>query len=201
MSEVKTRTIEDLVEEGQVDGGIYDQYNDEQKIVVYCGYQSEEEDVAIVEAYCVENGYTWQFDDAVYIDCNSNIAYTDSTDVLRTEDGVVGRKGFEDGDYDLESIENEFVFSKQDVSNGKTVSSTTFRALPTWYNEKELIEKGWIKQSCEFNHGLYEHNTNDEPSDILEKIIATEEETLVIFAIDYFNLFETEYCVWTKIND
>ena len=201
MSQVKTRTIEDLVEDGQVEGSIYEQYNDEQKIIVYNGYHSEEEDVAIVEAYCEKNDYNLCFDDEVYIDYNMNIAYTDSTDVLSTEDGVVGRKGFEDGDYDLESIENEFVFSKQDVSNGKTVPSTVFRALPTWYNEKELIEKGWIKKSCEFNHGLYEHNTNDEPSDILEKIIANEEETLVIFGIDNYNPFETEFCVFTKIYD
>jgi len=201
MSEVKTRTIEDLIEDGQVEGSIYEQYNDEKNIIIYCGYQSEEEDVAIVDAYCIKNGYTWNYDDAVYIDYNLNIAYTDSNDVIRLEDGVVGRKGFEDGDYDLETIENEFVFSKQDVSNGKTVPSTEFRALPTWYNEKELIEKGWLKQSCEFNHGLYEHNTNDEPSDILEKIIANEEETLVIFAIDNYNPFETEFCVFTKIAD
>jgi len=201
MSEVKTRTIEDLVEDGQVEGGVYEQYNDEQDIVVYNGYQSEEGDVAIVEAYCVENGYTWCYDDEVYIDYDMGVAYTDSTDILMIEDGAVGRKGFEDSDYDLETIENEFVFSKQDISNGKAVSSTRFRALPTWYNENELVEKGYEKKSCEFNHGLYEHNTNDEPSDILEKIIENEEEALVIFAVDNYNPFEVEFCVWVKIDD
>jgi hypothetical protein len=201
MSQVKTRTIEDLVEDGQVEGSIYEQYNDEQKIIVYNGYQSEDEDLAIVEAYCEKNGYTYQFNDEVYIDYNMNIAYTDSTDIVHIEGELIGRKGFEDGDYNLESIENEFVFSKQDVSNGKTVPSTVFRALPTWYNEKELIEKGWIKKSCEFNNGMYEHNTNDEPSDILEKIIANEEETLVIFAVDSCNPFEVNFCVFTKLND
>lgn len=184
-TKIPTRTIEDLAEDGLVDGA-YGQYNDDKKLVVYNGYGSDDDNIAIVSAYCEKMGYDWYFNDSVVIDYNNGMAYTDEGDVVAIDGELLGRKGFEDEDYDFTTIEDKFV-------------DNPTRALPSWFSEDDIISNGFTKLTCEFNNGLYEHNTNDDPQEIIDKLNEVSVTDIeVVFQIDFTNQFEMGFCAWVR---
>ncbi len=174
-----------LWENGIVDGA-YTPYNDDKDIIIFKDYASNDEDIAIVETYCINNNLTWNFDDEIQVDYNNGIAYSDQNDVIIAECEYLGRLGFEEGDYDFDSISEEFL----NVSD---------QALPNWYDKKELEKLGFKLESCEFNNGWYDHNTNDDPKVITTNLKKHYGENIdVLFQIDYANPFEMGFCVWTR---
>ncbi len=184
------KTIEDLVEEGLVETRAYKQYGSDTKLVVYNGYGSDDENIAIVGAYCEANGYEWCYDDSVLIDYDMMVAYTDSADVIGVDGEALGRLGFEDGTYDFSCLEDTYI-------DNPSV------ALPSWYDDKELEDLGFEKISCEFDSGLYEHNKNQDPKEIAENIrsLRPNAKKEIIFKIDFVSQFEMGYCVFVRSDD
>ena len=181
------KTIIDLHDDGVVDGA-YKLYGTKDFIVIFNGYPSDTEHIAILNAYCEDKGYEWYYDDSAWV--INNTAYTDQSDIIFTDGDMLGRADFESGDFDFSDIEDDFI-------------DTPSRALPSWYNDKELEKLGFEKLSCEFDSGLYEHNKQSDPTEISKQIRSNRPNAKkeIIFKVDFVSQFEMGFCVFVRSDD
>lgn len=183
-----TKTIETLVEDGVVDGA-YKLYGTNAYVVIFNGYPSDTEYISILEAYCKDKGYGWNYDDT--LTSINGIAYNiEDGNIIYIDGEALGRADFENGYCDFSEIEDEFIDNPS-------------RALPSWYDDKELEDLGFEKLSCEFDNGLYEHNKNQDPKMVMENIksLSTTRKKEVLFKVDFVSQFEMGFCVFVRSDD
>ena len=189
MEAIETKTIETLHEDGVVDGAYRVYGTKDDYAIIFNGYPSDTEDIAILEAYCEENGYEWYYDDSAR-EVNQ-IIYTDTNDVIYTDGDVIGRDDVENGDIDFDDdIEEIFIDQPK-------------RCLPYWFSEKLLEDNGFEKLGKTYSSGWYEENDNRDPQEIMESIKSltpnlTKE---IIFKVETSSQFELEYAVFVRSED
>lgn len=179
------KTIEDLAEDGVVDGA-YKLYGTKDFIVIFNGYPSDTEHIAILNAYCEDKGYEWYYDDSMT--SINGIAYNiEDGNIIYTDGEALGRADFENGNLDFSEIEDDFIDNPS-------------RALPSWYDDKELENLGFEKLGITGDSGWYEHNKNQDPKDIMEQIksLTPTIKKDIVFKIDYISQFEMEYSVFSR---
>jgi len=169
--------------EDDVLNGIYESYNSGKDVLVaYPQGEFREEQERFIERYCEENDLEWVHSVDVIVDYDCGVVY-DYEDIIEYNGEILGRKSFEDEMLSFEDIKEKYINAKDQI-------------LPKWFKSEWIEEAGFSKGSCEFNSGMYEHNDNHDPEEIIKWF--NEDGKDIVFQVDYINPFEIEWCVWHR---